>query len=254
MDFEKTENPATEQVAENVEKTTEQTPKMFTQAEVDDIVGRRIARHDAKIRREYDREYGELMDVLKAGTGKQTVGEVRDTFKSFYEEKGVKIPEKPIYSDREIEVLARADAEDIIRSGYDDVVEEMERLAALGASGMNPREKVLFRTLADHRQNTERSNEFSKLGISAEVSGSKEFQNFVSMFNPNTPAKEIYEVYQKTIPKKNIKPMGSMVNTAAQDNGVKDFYSFEEASKFTVKDFDKNPKLYEAVKKSMTKW
>ena len=61
-------------------------------------------------------------------------------------------------------------------------------------------------------------------------------------------------MYQKMQPKKEIKPMGSMKNTPSEDKGVKEFYSFEEAKTFTKADFDKNPALYEAVKKSMTQW
>ena len=53
---------------------------------------------------------------------------------------------------------------------------------------------------------------------------------------------------------KEIKTMGSMKNATSEDGTVKDFYSYEEATKFTKKDFDKNPALYEAVRKSMTKW
>lgn len=45
-----------------------------------------------------------------------------------------------------------------------------------------------------------------------------------------------------------------MTNKQTQDNGIKDFYSFEEAKKFSKSDFDKNPALYAAVCKSMTKW
>ena len=48
--------------------------------------------------------------------------------------------------------------------------------------------------------------------------------------------------------------MGSMKQIGQPDNGVKDFYSFEEASKFTKADFDKNPSLYKAVCDSMVKW
>ena len=35
---------------------------------------------------------------------------------------------------------------------------------------------------------------------------------------------------------------------------IKDFYTYEEASKFTRKDFDKNPALFKAVERSMTMW
>jgi hypothetical protein len=47
--------------------------------------------------------------------------------------------------------------------------------------------------------------------------------------------------------------MGSMKSTPS-DNGVKDFYTPEEARSFTVEDFNKNPALYKAVEKSMLKW
>ena len=48
--------------------------------------------------------------------------------------------------------------------------------------------------------------------------------------------------------------MGSMKHEPTKDTGVKEFYSHEEAKQFTVDDFNKNPALYEAVKKSMLKW
>ena len=50
-----------------------------------------------------------------------------------------------------------------------------------------------------------------------------------------------------------IQTMGSM-RSNVPDTGLKDFYSFEEASKFTKKDFDNNPALYQRVQESMTKW
>ena len=246
------ENLVTEQVTENVEQTTEETPKTYTQDEVNEIVGKRIARKEAKIRKEYDRKYGDLESVLKAGTGKESVEEVTDTLKQFYQKKGVKLPQKPTYSDRDIETLAMADAKDIIDSGYEEVVEEVDRLAQLGAN-MSPREKALFKTLAEHRQATERGNELSQIGVTEDVYNSKDFKDFASKFNANTPIRDIYDIYAKTRPQKEIKTMGSMKNTTV-DKGVKDYYSYEEASKFTKKDFDDNPALFKAVTASMPKW
>ena len=46
--MENNENFVAEQAAENVEQTTEQTPKMFTQEEVNEIVGKAKARTRAK--------------------------------------------------------------------------------------------------------------------------------------------------------------------------------------------------------------
>jgi hypothetical protein len=239
---------------EKVEQTTEQSPKMYTQEEVDAIVGKRVARTEAKIRKENDRKYGELEAVLKAGTGKQSVEEVTDTLQKFYASKGIKMPEKPNYSAKDIEVLAMADANDIINSGLEEVVEEVDRLAKIGAAQMTPREKALFKHLAEHRQNAERASELSKLGVPEDVANSKEFKDFVGKFNPKTPIADVYDIYQRTKPKKEFRTMGSMKQTAVHDSGVKDFYTYEEAMKFTKADFDKNPALYKAVEKSMAKW
>ena len=256
--IENNENLVTEQVTENVEQTTEQTPKMFSQEEVNDIVGKAKATTKAKIekklRKEYDRDYGELMETLEAGTGKKGVKEIKDTFRDFYGKKGIKMPQKPTYSDNDIAVLARAEADDIIRSGYEDVVEEVDRLTAIGYANMTAREKAVFKTLAEHRQKAERGIELARLGVTEEVYNGKEFTDFAAKFTASTPIADIYDIYSKTKPKKEHQTMGSMKSTETQDNGVKDYYSFEEAKKFTKADFDKNPKLYAAVVKSMTKW
>jgi hypothetical protein len=251
------ENLVTEEVAGNVEQTTEetqQTAKTYTQEEVDAIVGKKIARTRAKITKEYDRKYGGLMDVLKAGTGKEDVGEITDTFGKFYESKGIKINKKPEYSAHDLETLARADADEIIRGGYEEVVEEVDRLTELGAARMNAREKALFKVLAEHRQNAEKSNELAKIGVTEDVYNSAEFRDFQSKFNPNTPIRDIYDIYAKTQPKKQIQTMGSMKSNTANTGAVKDFYSYEEAMKFTKQDFDNNPELLKAVEASMTKW
>ncbi len=252
--MEMNENFVTEQVAENVEQTTEQTPKTYTQEEVDEIVGKRIARKEAKIRKEYDRKYGDLTDVLQAGTGKQNVEELTDTFKQFYAKKGIKMPAKNDYSADDIEVLARAEADDIIRGGYEDVVDEVERLTGIGFENMTAREKKVFKTLADYRQSAEMGRELGKIGVTEDVYNSEEFKAFKSKFNSNIPITDVYDIYRKTQPQKNIKPMGSMKNTSSGDAGVKDFYSVEEARRFTKEDYDKNPALFKAVQQSMTKW
>ena len=255
--MENNENLVTEQVTENVEVTTEETPK-YTEsqfnAKLDEVLGKKLARREAKIRKEYDRKYGNLEEVLKAGTGKESVEEMTDTFTKFYESKGIKIPEKPIYTDKDIEVLANAEAAEIIRAGYEDVVDEVDRLTALGADNMTAREKAYFKVLAEHRQKTERQSELAKIGVTEEEYNSKEFQDFAKQFNSTTPIGDIFNIYRKTQPKKEFKTMGSMKNSASSDSTVKDFYSRDEALKFTKKDFDKNPALFKAVQESMLKW
>ena len=245
--------------AENVEQTTEQTKKTYTEeefnAKLDEVLGKKIARKEAKIRKEYERKYGDLENVLEAGMGKKnSVEEMTDSIRKVYEKQGIKFEKKPEYSAKDIETLARAEADDIIRAGFDEVVEETDRLSEIGIENLNAREKAVFMALAEHRHSTERGRELSSIGVTEDVYNSKEFKEFSSMFAPETPITKIYETYAKTQPKKDIKSPGSMKSTTVSDNGVKDFYSFEEAKKFTTKDFDNNPALYKAVQKSMTKW
>ncbi len=254
--MENNENFVTE-VTENVEQTTEEIaeqPKLFTQEDINQAVIKGKARERAKIRKEYEKKYGDLENVLRAGTGKESVEDITDTFAKFYESKGIKLYEKPNYTDKEIEVLAKAEADEIIGYGYDEVVEEVDRLTKLGFENMTARDKAYFKILAEHRQNTERKEELSKIGVTDEEYNSKEFQEFASMFNANVPIAEIHKYYNKTKPKKEIKPMGSMTNKTSEDGTVKDFYTRDEALQFTKADFDKNPALFKAVQESMTKW
>ena len=256
--MENMENLVTEQVTENVEQTTEESPKTYTEAEfnakLDEVLGKKIARREAKIRREYERKYGNLEEVLKTGTGEEDVEKIADTFKDFYAKRGIKFPEKPAYNEHEIEVLAKAEAEDIIRAGYDEVVEEVNRLADIGAANMTAKEKAVFRTLAEHRQSTDRAKELKQIGVAEDVFNSQDFKDFSAKFAANVSVKDIYDIYAKTQPKKDIKPMGSMKNSNSADSGVKDFYTPEEARRFTKKDFDNNPALFKAVENSMLKW
>ena len=240
-----------EQVAENVEITTEEIPvKTYTQEEVDAIVGKRIARKEAKIRKEYDRKYGELTEVLEAGTGKKGVDELKDTFQSFYASKGIRMPEKPNYSAKDIEVLAKAEAAEFINGGFEEVVEEVDRLAAITVEKMTAREKALFKELATYRQNAERGKALSKLGVTEDVYGSEDFKAFASKFNTNTPIEDVYSIYAKTLPRKEHKIMGSMKNTTP-DKGVKDHYTPEELSKLSAADL-RDDNVWAAVRRSMT--
>lgn len=251
------ERLVTENVAENAENTAEQIPeKRYTEAEfnakLDEVIGKKIARKEAKIRKEYDERYGGLMDVLEAGTGERDVTKVTDTFKKFYESKGLKVQKKAEYSEKDNETLARAEADEIIRSGFDEVIEETDYLA--GRENLSAREQARFKILAEHRRAAELGNKLAEIGVTEEEYNSPEFKEFRGMFDKNTPIEKVYETYKKTQPKKEFKTAGSMKNTASADSGVKDYYSPEEARKFTEKDLRNNPALEAAILNSMPKW
>ena len=244
---------------ENVEETTEETPeKIYTEKEfnekvnerVREVSGRRIARKEAQIRKEYETKYGDLEDVLKAGMGKEDVGEITNDLREFYtEKKKINIPKRAEYSDRDIETLARAEANEIISAGFEDVVDEVDRLTEKGVANMTAREKALFKVLAEHRQQTEQTSELEKLGVTAAEYNSAEFKEFAGLFRADVPMTKVYEAYTKTKPKKEFKTMGSMKQ--GQGAGAKDFYTQEEIERLTEEDLD-DPKVWEAVRRSMT--
>jgi hypothetical protein len=251
--MENNENLVTK-VTENTEQTAEETPKTYTQAELDAIVGKRLARQEAKFRKENDRKYGDLINTLETGTGKKGVDELNNAFTEFYESKGVKIAKRPEYSTKDIETLARAEANEIINGGFEDVVDEVDRLTEIGAENMTEREKAVFKVLAEHRYSTEQSRELAKIGVTEDIYNSQDFKEFQKMFAKDTPIAKVYETYAKTQPKKEIKTMGSMKTSESANNGIKDYYSPEEARQFSKKDFDENPALFAKVLECMPKW
>lgn len=258
--MENQETQVIEQITENTEQTAEQTPVTYTQEQVDEIVKQKldeimpgkIARKEAKIRKETDREYGEMMGLLRAGTGKESVQDITDYLREFYGARGVNPHAAPEYSQEDLAVLADADAQSIIRGGYDEVLEEEQRLSKLGDK-MTPREKAVHTALAQHRQLEEQGRELEKLGVSRDVYMGKEFQDFAKMFTAGTPITKIYETYAKTR-QPEVQTMGSMKTVDSGDSGIKDYYTQEEASKFTQKELLANPKLLDAVLKSQSQW
>lgn len=265
---ENVDTTTTEEIVEDIEQIEEptgesQSDKIYSEAEfqakMEESMNKKMPRREAKIRKAVDGEYRqhkELVSVLQAGTGEKDIGKLIDAFKTHYAGKGIDTsPKQPEYSARENAILARAEAEDIIASGYDEVVEETNRLAQIGVENMSAREKAVFSVLAEHRQKTERNKAFADAGVTEDVYNSPEFKSFASMFNKDTPIKEILNLYGKTAqPKKDFKTMGSMKNSKAGNSAVKDYYSPEEAKRFTRADYEKTPGLMEAVENSMRKW
>lgn len=255
------------EVTENVEQPTEEVvvaeevieqPKTYTEEElnarVDELLAKKIARKEARIRKEYDKKYGKLENVLKAGTGEEDINTITDTLSNFYTKKGIQMPTEPTYSESDMRVLANAEAQSIIDSGFDEVVEEVDRLAELGVDNMTSREKLVFTKLAEYRKSEQDRKDLAKIGVSEAALQDNDFIEFASKLNPSMSTKEKYEMYTQYKPKPKVETMGSMKNTTNNDTGVKDFYTRDEAMKFTKKDFDKNPALFKAVEQSMLKW
>jgi len=219
---------------------------------VNEILPSKIERAKNRLRREYEDKYGRVETVLKAGLGTDSLEDATNRLAEFYTDRGINIPTQPTYSKRDEELLANAEATEIINSGYEDIVEETDRLADIGVDKMTPREKLLFTKLATERKRQEGINELASIGVKPEALEDKEYKDFASKLNPDMSQKEKYEMYLKFKPKPKVEQIGSMKNTIP-DTKVKDFYTPDEVRKLTSKDLD-NPEIMKAVEKSMTMW
>lgn len=256
------ENTDTQTVEENVEEVenteeTKEEKKQFTQEELNKLFKERADRAEKRaserIRREYEEKYSKLDSLLSTVLGTKSTEESTEKLKQFYKEQGVSIPEEPKYSDRDLELLAKAEADSIINSGYEDLVDEVDRLSSKGLDNMTQREKLLFKNLDREKKRQEDVKELASIGVTKEKLEDSKYKEFAKNLNPDLSEKQKYEMYLKYNPKDKVESIGSMKSKTTKDE-VKDFYTFEEASKFTRKDFDNNPKLFAAVEKSMPLW
>ena len=243
-----------EAVTENVEQTTEETPQLFTreqmEAHANEVAGKRAARVEAKVRREFERKYGRLEEVLKAGTGEESLERVTASMEDFYKGKGVTMPQGS-YSQRDLQTLAKADAQEIIDGGLEEVVAEMERLGAVGIANMTDRDKIVYRTLGEHRNTTERGKALAQIGVPEAVYNGPEFTAFAKQFQANVPITEVYKLFEKTVDTSKAEPIGSMKNGGRPEE--KTYYSPEDYDKLTPEE-RKNPVIMRRVRESMYRW
>lgn len=250
--FEENENLVEE--TENVEELTteeevqeEEQPQQeetFTKKQVDEMIAKKLSRKEAKLRKEYDRKYGRLENVVKAGLGTNDTEEAVEQLTKFYTDKGINIPQEN-YSSKDLEVLAEAEANDIISDGYDEIVAEVDRLAAEGDK-MSQREKLVFTKLANERKRIEESKELASIGV---TELDPEFKEFESKLNPSLSLKEKYEMYLSTKQKKENNIIGSLKDGATSQK--KEYYTDKEINKLSLDDLD-NDEVWDAVRKSMT--
>lgn len=245
------------------EKEKEQ-PKMLTEQEANDLAEKIAKEREARAYRKAEREkreefkaYEELANLLRAGTGKSDLSEIKNDFANFYKNEGIEIPDNRRISEREEKILAKADAEEIIGLGEDEVNRVANEIYNKPLDKRTLREKEIFDILGRHAIQERARKELIQKGVDEKVLDDNSFKNFASKFNISTPLSEIYDVYQRVNNKEVIqkeKPAspGSVRDTQVQKE--KDFYTPEEVDALTDADYDKNPKLIDIVKKSMLKW
>lgn len=243
-------NQEVEDVQEEQPETEQINDKKYSDEDLDAIIKRKLARQESKLRREYENKYSRLETVVNAGLGTEDVAQATEKLEDFYAKNGVTIPKAREYSEEETNLLANAEADEIIKSyTFKELVEEVDALANIGVENMTDRDKIVFMKLAQERQKQEEQNDLLSLGINKRDIEADEFKEFSRKLNPELSLKEKYELFLEVKPKKETKKMGSMQSGATSN--VKDYYTAEEIERLTDEDLD-NPAIWEAVRKSMT--
>lgn len=254
VDISTSENVETEPTQErDIEAEIEKRAnKLFEEKVEERLIRDRRARESRE--KEELRKYKYLEDIVKAGTGTSNLDEAIRETADFYKGNGLDIPEFTNYSEEDEKILGRGDASRFLDLDYKDIEEEAERLANIPREQRTAREQEKLHVLGVELTKRNNVEKMKAKGYDTNVLETKEFKEFSNQFNSDTDISKIYEMYQKVnglTPKKPSSP-GSARNSTSQ--GIKEYYSPEEARRYTEEDLERNPKLMEAIEKSMLQW
>lgn len=245
---EEVETEEKEEVKKSLKELLRENPEY--QEEYNNMLKLRLDREDRKHQKELSK-YKDTENVLRSTLNLKDGDDTNEKLREFYEAEGVKLPEavKPGLSSGEIEALAKYNAEQIIDSGMDEMEREANRLANIGYINLNESERIIFNKLCEKLSAEKDKESLLKLGAKEDLLKDKEFIDFRKQFNSNVPMEKIYSLYTMNKPKPKAANPGSMKNNDVI--GQKDTYTAEEISKLTDEQLD-DPKIWEAVRKSMT--
>ena len=253
------EDVDTQETVEETEEDIEARIEARANELMEEKIKDRLARDRASQERKYNKElakYKHLENVMNTGLGVDNVDDAITKASEFYREQGIEIPEyKEGFSERDEKILAKADAQEIIDLGRAEMEAEANRIASIPAEQRSVREKTIFDTLCKELISLRDIDELKAKGYKTDILQTKEFSQFRDQFNVNTPISTIYEMYNKMngqAVKQPASPGSAKSNTST--NEIKEYYTPEEARQFKEEDFEKNPKLMEAIEKSMQKW
>ncbi len=257
MDEELDEVESEEEYTDSEETSQEEevetpAPKTFTQEELDTIVENRLKRERKRLDKEYNSKlskYEELAYLTREGLKAENDEDALEKTRNFYGKQGIKYT--PGRSAREEEILASAEAQDILDScdSTDDIEKEIKKILSKGTNATD-RETLIAQKLTDELTLKVRVSELEKIGVKEEIYNSAEFKKFEKQFTKETPIADIYELYRsKTTPKKEVYNPGSMKTTAGKEK--KKFISEAEYDKMSDKEIEENLKL---IEESMTQW
>ena len=251
-----------EEVEESVKEKTYTEEEM--KAEVEKNIKWRLARAERENAKKLQ-EYEDIVNTLRAGMGKKdgNVQDLNKDLRKFYKEQGIEIPETVSrgLSEREEKILAKAEAEEIINGGEDYINQIAKEIYNIPVEMRTVRQKAIFEQLGKHVVQEKAKSQLKEKGVDVTILEDNSFKQFASKFTAQTSIADIYDMYQKVnakevveTPKRERPASTGSTKTVAKTNTVKEYYTEEEASKFTQKELMANPELLRAIEDSMSKW
>jgi len=191
-------NEKVEQTTEDIEKQIEERANQLMEEKIE----ARLARDRAKREREYNEKFAkhqELENIINVGLGTKNIDEAINKASEFYKGQGINIPtleKKTSLSERDAIVLAKADAQDIIKCGEAEMEAEANRIANIPREQRTVRENVVFNELCTRLVSNKNIKELKNKGYDVKVLDSEEFKEFSSHII-DKPITDVYDMYTK---------------------------------------------------------
>ena len=247
---EATQEETAEIIAEN-EVEEEQPEKLFTQAQVDELMKNREARAYKKAKQEYKDSLSKLNELAylnQKGLQANNLDETLEKTREFYGKQGIKyIPET---DNADEEILGKHDANEIISdaNSLEDLELEAARLSK--KQNLSYRENIVLQSLNEEITNKKRISGLRAIGVTEDEYNSQSFIDFEKQFTKDTPIEKIYQLFK--LSNTTVKPVanpGSMKTTPGKEK--RSYYSSQEVDRMSKEELIQN---MDVIRDSMTKW
>lgn len=168
----------------------------YTQEEVNKMIKNRLDRYKSK-EKENLRKYEYLESIVKTGTGTDNLDDAIKETVDFYKGNGLEIPEYSAYSEDDERILGQARANELIKSGYEDMEAEANRLADIPKDQRTVREQEELYILGTELTKRDNIEKMKAKGYDINILETQEFKDFSNQFNDNIDISKVYEMYKK---------------------------------------------------------
>lgn len=237
-ELETIETDTSAEVEENQENTVqeaEETVNVEQQIEerankiAEEKIEARLIRDRVKRERETDKKfakYQKLESILKIGLNAEDLDDVIAKSSEFYKGQGMIIPSqenKLSLNERDAIILAKADAQDIMKCGKEEMEAEANRIASIPEKDRSIRDRTIFNDICQELVKVNDKENFKSKGYDTKILEDKDFSLFRRQFNLNVPTTDIYEIYSKLNAKTVEKPVSPGSAKSENSNPVETF-------------------------------